>query len=57
MAGSAKVEEDELVEKMGGGGVLGMVMKLVKISLVNSNLGKKLQKLHILDLSLKLFII
>jgi hypothetical protein len=34
-----------------------MVMKLVKISLVNSNLGKKLQKLHILDLSLKLFII
>jgi len=54
MAGSAKVEEDEFVEKMGG---LGMVMKLVKISLVNSNLGKKLQKLHILDLSLKLYII
>jgi hypothetical protein len=28
MAGSAKIEENELVEKMGG---LGMVMKLVKI--------------------------
>ncbi len=27
------------------------------ISLMNSNLGKKLQKLHILDLSLKLYII